>query len=440
MVPFIGGVFDGRFHHKPLDLNQRQIRLVQILRAPAGASTGVRCKIENVSLDDKPVYKALSYTWGEPDPSSNIVIEGRLLSVRQNLYEFLTMAQSQPELSLPTRFWIDQITIDQDNKIERNHQVQQMGDIYSNAEEVVIWLGQAFPGSGGLMTALQSRSSNLKNDRDSRLKPQNHRAALEQVFDNSYWTRLWVCQEMLLAKRLQMYLGSRSLDLDTFDPNVSRRGGLLRTGEAEYADRLSVMLVVRGRSHFGEQGASQRSWHSVLLLTAGCQCSEPRDQVFALLSMLGEVYQVPVNYRRSLREVWMTTVAKIAAGWIVEKSKEQMRIFVGVAWVLWNRLGLIHTTSSTAHGIAADSENDGSSEFLNSLEAVYQETWHRFHRDPRLPAKISREAYRTILYSYIKLVLRRHKRTMARRHRPSLTDSSYIPAVLFPMVSFPMNT
>jgi hypothetical protein len=37
--------------------------------------------------------------------------------------------------------WIDALCIDQGCNAERGHQVQRMGSIYSNAQEVFVWLG-----------------------------------------------------------------------------------------------------------------------------------------------------------------------------------------------------------------------------------------------------------------------------------------------------------
>jgi hypothetical protein len=38
--------------------------------------------------------------------------------------------------------WVDSICIDQNTTSERNHQVKQMGDIYSQAATVLVWLGE----------------------------------------------------------------------------------------------------------------------------------------------------------------------------------------------------------------------------------------------------------------------------------------------------------
>jgi hypothetical protein len=50
--------------------------------------------------------------------------------------------------------WIDSICIDQSSTEERNHQVALMGDVYSMASEVIIWLGEKTPYSDFAMSFL----------------------------------------------------------------------------------------------------------------------------------------------------------------------------------------------------------------------------------------------------------------------------------------------
>jgi hypothetical protein len=93
-----------------------------------------------------PSYNALSYTWGPEHPLHTIYLNGHEFQVRQNLYDFLSRMQSQGDGN--TLFWIDQLCIDQRNISERSQQVQMMGDIYTRAQEVVVWLGPAGENSG----------------------------------------------------------------------------------------------------------------------------------------------------------------------------------------------------------------------------------------------------------------------------------------------------
>jgi len=59
--------------------------------------------------------------------------------ITENLYLALHRFRQK---DAPTRFWIDQICVNQENLQERNQQVQLMGSIYRQAERVMIWLGE----------------------------------------------------------------------------------------------------------------------------------------------------------------------------------------------------------------------------------------------------------------------------------------------------------
>lgn len=80
--------------------------------------------------------------------------------------------------------------IDQANTLERNAQVQQMGEIYSQASEVIIWLGDALDDSCLLEDVCHVADLGDKCAKDDILM---RRAALYDVFLRPWYTRLWVC-------------------------------------------------------------------------------------------------------------------------------------------------------------------------------------------------------------------------------------------------------
>jgi hypothetical protein len=149
-----------RYRHIPLNDETPSIRLVQVLPrystdcmvqckiiqrklpsriidgAIADASSGDLC-LESEQAEDLP-YTCLSYTWGNPGNRIPIKVDGKSFYVSRNLHDFLVMAR---RTLADTWLWIDALCIDQSNTLERNHQVQQMGRIYSLAETVLIWLG-----------------------------------------------------------------------------------------------------------------------------------------------------------------------------------------------------------------------------------------------------------------------------------------------------------
>jgi hypothetical protein len=91
-----------------------------------------------VSLDAAPEYEALSYSWDAQSPSHPIATSNGTLLITPNCASALK--QLRPEKESRT-LWIDSICIDQFNIEERNAQVKLMGEIYRNANMVLVWLG-----------------------------------------------------------------------------------------------------------------------------------------------------------------------------------------------------------------------------------------------------------------------------------------------------------
>ena len=113
----------------------------------------IQIKIEHFPFHHQLEYVALSYTWGSESPTYDIYIYGDeaaegSFTVRQNLRDFLREMRRHRDESW---FWIDQICINQNDQEEKSWQVRQMSDIYSEARDVIVWLGPSFEGSDALM-------------------------------------------------------------------------------------------------------------------------------------------------------------------------------------------------------------------------------------------------------------------------------------------------
>jgi hypothetical protein len=70
--------------YSPLDKDKREIRLVRVFADP-DPDYDICCELSSVSLDTRPVYKALSYTWGNPDDTVPITLNGKRFAVTRNL-------------------------------------------------------------------------------------------------------------------------------------------------------------------------------------------------------------------------------------------------------------------------------------------------------------------------------------------------------------------
>jgi hypothetical protein len=117
----------------------RAIRVLQL--HPAQHSTDPLCgSLQMTSLENPILYSAISYQWGPVDPSLAITVDGCTIRVTQNCYDALLRLR-KPKNSRP--LWIDAICINQLDIIEKSSQVGMMTDVYLEADEVIVWLGES---------------------------------------------------------------------------------------------------------------------------------------------------------------------------------------------------------------------------------------------------------------------------------------------------------
>lgn len=125
------------FQHKPLG-EARHIRLIR-LETPRHSSRPLQCQIHQVCLDDNPEYSAMSYAWDAERQNTPLICGGKQLLITPNCEKALRRFAKIPAGQV---LWVDSICIDQTSTSERNHQVKLMGDIYSQAASVLVWLGE----------------------------------------------------------------------------------------------------------------------------------------------------------------------------------------------------------------------------------------------------------------------------------------------------------
>lgn len=285
----------GIYKLQPLDHSQASLRLLKVL--PDLSTDGyIQCAIIQTTVE-RETYSCLSYRWGEPLPTRNILVEGGTVSVRENLFDFLNTYRTKPQAS--GYIWIDALCIDQANLQERNHQVAQMGQIYYNAQLVLIWLGK----SPFFIPIARS----LQNHRDPSLEDYRtleSDSMISCLYNNEYWTRAWVTQEILLARSVLVIMDDQTILLSLL------------------VDRLKFLFLTESeafkQSHFS-QYTSERDYspsldeNSLILLMnrfRGKECSVPQDRVFSLLALCPPSSRVAVDYGQSPSSLFHSILAK----------------------------------------------------------------------------------------------------------------------------------
>lgn len=100
----INAMEDSVYAHEPLDHSKPSIRLLHVKPddSPAGL---IQCTLFRSTTDTR--YNCLSYAWGEPTPCYDILVNGKTMSVRQNLFDFLR--ETRRTKNFEKRLWIDAI-------------------------------------------------------------------------------------------------------------------------------------------------------------------------------------------------------------------------------------------------------------------------------------------------------------------------------------------
>lgn len=142
------------YERHALPPNTKTIRVLDVRPIPRDAPKGtpVECTLRIINLDADPAFTALSYVWGDPTPTRSIVCDGVVFGVGENCYSALWhLSKKLGGLVI----WVDAICIDQEDvRKEKAWQIPLMGDIYTKAAQVYVWLGEGDERSDRVMKYL----------------------------------------------------------------------------------------------------------------------------------------------------------------------------------------------------------------------------------------------------------------------------------------------
>lgn len=126
---------DTTFHYAFTTRN-RQIRLLRLERS----FLRIKATLISTYLDAAPTFKAISYIWGDPTATHQLLIDGHALLITRNAASVI------PHLASPRRtrlLWLDIICVDQSSNTDRATQVRIMPAMYARASRVIVWIGDA---------------------------------------------------------------------------------------------------------------------------------------------------------------------------------------------------------------------------------------------------------------------------------------------------------
>lgn len=242
----------------------------------------ITCELLTEPVENMPPYEALSYTWGDPDKKVDITVNRKPFWVTVNLKTALRYLRYADR---PRLLWVDAICINQTNLSEVSIQVQHMTQIYGLAAGVLAWVG-IDDGHGLAAFDILQRTV----DHDMAVQD-THLDVLFQLFQRPYWTRLWIVQELVLARAITFVCEHRCLPWPIMDR--------LFAHSASSAGKQPPLFETMPYTVRHHTWRLRHLWHTRQLRRAGrplsllqllnkyniCRCLLPKDSVYALLGI-----------------------------------------------------------------------------------------------------------------------------------------------------------
>ena len=338
-----------RLAYKPLRSAQA-IRVVQV--QSADASNGIVCSLRDLDSLHLQPYHCLSYTWGDPftsnkalvPPTFEIKVDDGHVTITKNLYDALIQLFEDPDFRLNQlqAIWIDQICINQTDTDEKNVQVAMMHDIFHFAASVLAWLGPAdvyahaaIEANSILNEHEQKEPGFFKGLRDITEATQveepagmqlGHWIGCSKFFGRSYFERMWIFQEIVVAKEITAVCGAFKIpwedltDLawttNTFAASAYIRS-TLRIRDPPKHVNAHLISVWRAQYQKGKTERLDPNQFIALALLhnrSGLVCGDARDRIYAnrgvceteiLPEGFPQGFSFPkVDYKKTTQEVY----------------------------------------------------------------------------------------------------------------------------------------
>ncbi|PHH84878.1 hypothetical protein CDD83_1229 [Cordyceps sp. RAO-2017] len=332
---------------------------------PAHEGSPISCVLHTIDWPVVPQYEAISYAWGDPEVQASIICHGKRLEITKSLESGLTHLRLQDR----SRYlWADAICINQKDVLERGRQVQQMRRIYHNAKTVLIWLGPDSAGQAELALGSVRAMSNflcrrlgisisalgpLKDvyrevifeNRDVLPLPNEYElsndslwTSLIWLYSHSYFTRVWVIQEINANGNRIVHCGRQKIDWDRvelvagyliMETAFSRNFGFSNT----YCWWAAIAPTERMRQ--------PTNWLSMLYLASNFVSTDARDAIYGLLGLIespDSTTLLKADYNKTVISIYRDSVEAA----LVQFQNTDVLLYVGrdqiPSWIpRWNR-------------------------------------------------------------------------------------------------------
>ncbi|WYZ43392.1 hypothetical protein EsH8_VI_001091 [Colletotrichum jinshuiense] len=222
-------------------------------------------------------YEPLIYP-DSPEKPCQLFLDDSVFPITQSLNDALRDLRDATRVR---RIWADALCIDQQNIPERNSQVSMMGRIYSTAHSTVIHLGDLTADGHHVFSAAAARqcretAPNSTGNRDGEI------AGLRDLLARTWFTRVWVLQELVLSKDPWVQCGHRRVRWTDFCSTFLPGTRAVQDGGDEKLRILADMNSSRANNQ-------RLPLHRAIQARRGLGATDPRDFVYANLGIISDL-------------------------------------------------------------------------------------------------------------------------------------------------------
>ena len=321
----------------------KSVRLLT-LHPAASHEMPIRISLHEASLDSSVEFAALSYTWateyGDYSLSERVECDGATIMTTANCAAALRRMR---QIKIGFDVWIDAICINQSNDEEKSLQLPLMRLVYGKALWVALWIGESSraldeetsrPVTDLGMEFIHNFAAELKGGRGSSKSPRDGTLYQEvvggreayrrrgigafspsvrglwEILHRPWWNRLWVLQEVSLARSAVLLCGSKSVAFDNVERVID---GLARQypgkpdDEHEFCANFITSAFpqfvmrdfikrtkIKYDYTFGNAEPGQKAMQ-ILNNTRNLRATDPRDKIYGILGFFGDPQSDPEN-------------------------------------------------------------------------------------------------------------------------------------------------
>ena len=284
-------------------------------------------------LASAPEFSALSYTWDGQQRDRGILVNGSVLKVLNNIKIVLPYLFDR----YPSRcFWIDGICINQEDVGEKGVQVPLMRNIYSQAKECIVWLGESNESIDRTIDEIPMLLGKLQGYDFFNLELDEHSLSahdlpppkspiwtgLNDLLSRGWFSRVWTFQEAVLPGTFTILCGRRFIEFEhllKLSQIMDNESGSLDTVLEPIDDtlrkirharvRIQVILTARRHWHLSSELGTTYTFLDLLYYALQWSCYDPSDKIYGLVGLadptLRQQLAVGIDYQKPAKEVYV---------------------------------------------------------------------------------------------------------------------------------------